>query len=135
MGKEKLLVVSNFSFSHNVFKSCPWLMHQNEYLWSNGLNTAVIRGDRPFVRGILVRILRNFVFLLCIFFIHYFVTSFVCKIFHNETALSEQQLNFCLHSRSVTVQTSPINKSLRTLFLIWTFFLYAGSYRVLHRFL
>ena len=30
---------------------------------------------------------------------------------------------------------SPIYKSLRTLFLIWTFFLYAGSYRVLHRFL
>ena len=30
---------------------------------------------------------------------------------------------------------SPINKSLRTLFLIWTFFLYAGSYRVLQRFL
>ena len=31
--------------------------------------------------------------------------------------------------------SSPINKSLHTLFFIWTFFLYAGSYRVLHRFL
>ena len=35
--KEKLLVTSNFSFSHNVFKNCLWLMHQNEYLWSKGL--------------------------------------------------------------------------------------------------
>ena len=35
--KEKLLVTSNFSFSHNVFKSCLLLMCQNEYLWSNGL--------------------------------------------------------------------------------------------------
>ena len=35
--KEKLLVTSNFSFSHNVFKSCLLLMHQNEYLWSKGL--------------------------------------------------------------------------------------------------
>ena len=30
--KEKLLVTSNFSFSHNVFKSCVLLMRQNEYL-------------------------------------------------------------------------------------------------------
>ena len=36
--KEKLLVTSNFSFSHNVFKSCQLLMCQNEYLWSKGLN-------------------------------------------------------------------------------------------------
>ena len=35
--KEKLLVTSNFSFSHNVFKSCLFLMRQNEYLWSKGL--------------------------------------------------------------------------------------------------
>ena len=33
------------------------------------------------------------------------------------------------------VHSSLINKSLRTLFLISTFFLYAGSYRVLHGFL
>ena len=32
--KEKLLVTSNFSFFHNVFKSCLLLMHQNGYLWS-----------------------------------------------------------------------------------------------------
>ena len=32
--KEKLLVTSNFSFSHNVFKSCLLLMGQDEYLWS-----------------------------------------------------------------------------------------------------
>ena len=31
--KEKLLIMSNFSFSHNVFKSCLLLMRQNEYLW------------------------------------------------------------------------------------------------------
>ena len=30
---------SNFSFSHNVFKSCLLLMRQNEYLWSRGLMT------------------------------------------------------------------------------------------------
>ena len=29
--------MSNFSFSHNVFKSFLLLMHQNEYLWSKGL--------------------------------------------------------------------------------------------------
>ena len=27
----------NFYFSHNVFKSCLLLVHQNEYLWSKGL--------------------------------------------------------------------------------------------------
>ena len=36
--KEKLLVMSNFSFSQNVVNSCLLLMHQNEYLWSKGLN-------------------------------------------------------------------------------------------------
>ena len=35
--KEKLLVTSNFFFSHNVFKSCLLLMRQNDYLWSKGL--------------------------------------------------------------------------------------------------
>ena len=32
--KEKFLQTRNFSFSHNVFKSCLLLMCQNEYLWS-----------------------------------------------------------------------------------------------------
>ena len=32
--KEKLLVVRIFSFSHNVYKTYPLLMRQNEYLWS-----------------------------------------------------------------------------------------------------
>ena len=36
--KEKLLITSNFSFSHNVFNTCLLLMRQNEYLWSKGLN-------------------------------------------------------------------------------------------------
>ena len=35
--KEKLLLTSNFSFSHNVFKGCLFLMCQNEYLSSKGL--------------------------------------------------------------------------------------------------
>ena len=35
--KEKLLVTSNFSSSHNFFKSYLLLMHQNEYPWSKGL--------------------------------------------------------------------------------------------------
>ena len=34
---KKLLVTSNFLFTHNVFKSCLLLMRQNEYLWSKGL--------------------------------------------------------------------------------------------------
>ena len=37
VGKVKLLVISNFSFSYNVFKSCLLLMCQYEYLWSKGL--------------------------------------------------------------------------------------------------
>ena len=35
--EEKLLVTSNFFYSHNVFKSCLLLMGQNEYLWSKVL--------------------------------------------------------------------------------------------------
>ena len=35
--KEKLLVTSNFSFTHNVFKSCLLSMRQNEYLGSKGI--------------------------------------------------------------------------------------------------
>ena len=37
VGKKKLLITSNFFFSHNVFKSCLLLMRQNEYIWSKGL--------------------------------------------------------------------------------------------------
>ena len=36
--KEKLIVMSNLSFSHNVFKSCLLLKRQNEYLWSKKLS-------------------------------------------------------------------------------------------------
>ena len=36
--KEKMLFTSNFSFAHNVFKSCLMLICQNEYQWSKGLN-------------------------------------------------------------------------------------------------
>ena len=39
---EKLLLTSNFSFFHNVFKSCLLLMCQNEYLWSKGLRHGII---------------------------------------------------------------------------------------------
>ena len=35
--KKKLLVMSNFFFSHYVFKSCLLWMRQNEYLWSKWL--------------------------------------------------------------------------------------------------
>ena len=34
--KEKLLIMSSFSFFQNVFKSCLLLMRKNEYLWSKG---------------------------------------------------------------------------------------------------
>ena len=40
--KKKLLVTSNFFFSHNVFKSCLLLMRQNEYLWSKGLYPKIL---------------------------------------------------------------------------------------------
>ena len=43
--KEKLLLTSNFFFSHNVFKSCLLLMCQNEYLWSKGLKSIVEKGE------------------------------------------------------------------------------------------
>ena len=46
---EKLLVTSNFSFSHNVFKSWCFqkLMCLNEYLWSKGLKLAhIVKGSR-----------------------------------------------------------------------------------------
>ena len=36
--KEKLLVTSNFSFSHNVCHSYKSLLHQNVVLCGNGLN-------------------------------------------------------------------------------------------------
>ena len=39
--KKKLLVTSNFLFSHNVFKSCVFLMCLNEYLWSKGLSSLL----------------------------------------------------------------------------------------------
>ena len=40
--KEKLLIMSNFFFSHGVFKSCLLLIRENEYLWSNGLNLRIV---------------------------------------------------------------------------------------------
>ena len=36
--KKKLLIMSIFFFSHNVFKSCQLLICQNQYLWSKELN-------------------------------------------------------------------------------------------------
>ena len=46
--KEKLLVMSNFSFFHNILKSCLVLMRQNEYLWSKGLTFSKTTDFRPF---------------------------------------------------------------------------------------
>ena len=40
-GKEKLLITSNFSFSHNVFYSCISLVRQNVALCGNGLKIRV----------------------------------------------------------------------------------------------
>ena len=55
---KQLLVRSNFSFSHDVFKSCLLLMHQNEYLWSKGLTK----------KGIFSHVLEDF-FLCTMFYI------------------------------------------------------------------
>ena len=41
--RAKLLVTSNFFFSHYVFKSCLLLMCSNEYPWSKGWNNARMR--------------------------------------------------------------------------------------------
>ena len=38
--KENSFIASNFSLLHKVFKNCLLLMHQNEYLWSKGLNNS-----------------------------------------------------------------------------------------------
>ena len=38
--KGELLITSDFSFSHNVFKSCLLLMCQSKYLWSKGLKES-----------------------------------------------------------------------------------------------
>ena len=38
--KEEIALTSNFFFSHNVFKSCLFVMCQNEYLWSKGLSLS-----------------------------------------------------------------------------------------------
>ena len=45
--EEKLLVTSNFSFSHNVFKSFLVLMRQNEYLWSKELTLHITTQHKP----------------------------------------------------------------------------------------
>ena len=37
--KEKLLVKSNFSFSHNIFKRLVLQTHKNQGLFGKGLNT------------------------------------------------------------------------------------------------
>ena len=50
---EKLLVTSNFSFSHNVLKSYLLLMRQNEYLWTKGLNSPT--PNDPLFSGIYER--------------------------------------------------------------------------------
>ena len=43
-----MLIRSNFSCSHNVFKRCLLLMHQNEYLWSKGLTLSQTTNFRLF---------------------------------------------------------------------------------------
>ena len=41
VGKGEIAYYEQFLLSHNVFKSCQFLMRQNEYLWSNGLNCCL----------------------------------------------------------------------------------------------
>ena len=45
VGKAEIAFMSNFFFSHNVFKSCLLLMHQNEYLRSKGLRQNVSKNS------------------------------------------------------------------------------------------
>ena len=44
--KEKLLVTSNFSFSHNAFHSYISLVRQNAALYGNGLNGELSINDK-----------------------------------------------------------------------------------------
>ena len=37
------IIMSSFFFSHNVFKCCLLMMHQNKYLWSKSLNLGDIQ--------------------------------------------------------------------------------------------
>ena len=48
---EKLLVTSNFSFSHNVLKSCLLLMQQNEYLWGKGFLPPKFFSNADFLKN------------------------------------------------------------------------------------
>ena len=43
--KKKLLVTSNFFFSHNVFNSWLLLVRQSEYSWSEGLTHYLLKVD------------------------------------------------------------------------------------------
>ena len=40
--KEKLLIMSSFSFCHNVFKTYLLQMRQNAYIGGKGLNSATV---------------------------------------------------------------------------------------------
>ena len=53
VGKEEIAhyVTSNFFFSHNVFKNCLLLIHQNEYLWSKGLICCLTTGNAFYLNG------------------------------------------------------------------------------------
>ena len=78
--------MSNFSFSLNVFKSCLLLMHQNEYLWSEGLN-IVLNAER-------IRI---------------------CHLLHVFQACYENNhwVRYFLHSGHLTIQGCKMSKSLK----------------------
>ena len=45
--KKKLLITSNFFFSHIVFKSCLLFMCQNEYLWRKELSGVKPHHNQP----------------------------------------------------------------------------------------
>ena len=47
--KEKLLIMSNFSFSHSVFKRLLWQTHKNQGLFGKGLTNLPVPEHGPFL--------------------------------------------------------------------------------------
>ena len=46
-GKEKLLIMSNFAFSHSVFNRLVWQTHKNQGLFGKGLKAAAMLFSFP----------------------------------------------------------------------------------------
>ena len=112
--KEKLLVMSNFSFSHNIFKHCLLLMHQNEYLWGKGLISqtlilVIVFGQSKSVSN--SKVWFGFIWLKIYFLLRYYCVSIHGSTPHNmkyrETHCEKLQLTafYCICFGQVSVES------------------------------